>query len=194
MSRDCRLPRNWGRSSARQQEICRFPVTVAALLLSKLYVRASRDSTPHSGWTAPGTRPEDRAGGEEEEASNKPATGLQLACNLLATMAQPRHCYGVVPLPSRAVSAFRKVNDRTPALSRLGQCGGTGKNPPCPVTLRSPAILICRPSLVTRTRPTRRRLSAGARHRQLRAGRRTSCRRGRGIGARRAAACERPNR
>jgi membrane fusion protein, multidrug efflux system len=41
-----------------------------------------------------------RAGeGEKEEASNKPTTGLQQACNRPATSAILRHCYGSAPVP-----------------------------------------------------------------------------------------------
>jgi hypothetical protein len=38
------------------------------------------------------------AGEESEEASNKPATGLQLAYNFLATPAALRPCYGATPV------------------------------------------------------------------------------------------------
>ena len=45
--------------------------------------------------------------GEQVEASNKLTTGLQHACNFLATPAIIRHCYGDAPVP-------RGGDDRVP--------------------------------------------------------------------------------
>ena len=68
-----------------------MPVTLAALPLSILYTRAVRDMTPLAGWNASGLGRGTGREGEEEEASNRLATGLQHACNFLATMAMLRH-------------------------------------------------------------------------------------------------------
>ena len=71
---------------------------MAALPLSKLYTRTLRDTTQFVGWSGrvlvAGTR-----GREKEETTNKLATGLQDACNLLATSGALWHCYGVARVP-----------------------------------------------------------------------------------------------
>jgi hypothetical protein len=54
---------------------------------------------------------EGKARKESEEAPNKPATGLQLAYNFLATPATLRHCYGVPPAPVAG-------HDRVPSAER----------------------------------------------------------------------------
>jgi hypothetical protein len=65
---------------------------------SKLYIRALRDTRQFAGWSGrvlvAGTR-----GREKEEGSNKVTTGLQDACNLLATSGALWHCYGVARVP-----------------------------------------------------------------------------------------------
>ena len=40
-----------------------------------------------------------QGGRKEQEGSNKPATGLQQACNMPATTARIRHCYGIARAP-----------------------------------------------------------------------------------------------
>ena len=93
--------RQTGAVDARQLKIRRILVTAATLSQSIIYTRALRDAKLLAGGReGAGAWPGSQAG-EKEEGSNKLATSLQHACNMPATMAIRRHCYGVASLPTR---------------------------------------------------------------------------------------------
>ena len=90
--------RQTGVRVASKFEIRRISVTLATLPQSILYTRILRDATLLPGGTVSVFDLGGPGGSKKEEVSNRPATGLQLACNLPATMAALRHGYGVAPL------------------------------------------------------------------------------------------------
>ena len=85
-----------------QLEIRRIPVTLATLPQSIMITRAWRDALMLAGGTAAvlGLGPgREREGGRFQQACNRLATCLQLACNYGDTPALPRCCPGAVRGP-----------------------------------------------------------------------------------------------
>ena len=130
--------RQTGVRGARLPETGQIPVTLATLPQSIPYARALRDAALLAGWTAPGLGPRtsrEREGGGHKEACRRLTTGLQHACNFLATMGMLRHCYGIAP-------ARHGGHERVPPAKRQRSHPATGGNAGLSI-LMTAAALFC---------------------------------------------------
>ena len=119
-----------GVSGARQPETSQIPVTLATLPQS-IHLICGHCGTRRRSHAGPDQCSDRGPGGsEKEEASNQPPTGLQHACNMVATAAMLRLCYAValvlhgvhdlVPTAERRRSGVLRAPPRLVAPARYG--------------------------------------------------------------------------